>query len=372
MRILHWIDSFWPLQGGAEILCSQLLRGLQARGHESVVVSSLQDRVTPDEIDYQGIRVYRLPLMRALVRRDLKQMGVLKRRIAEIKQDFQPDLIHLNYTGAVTFYHLLFDKPDRSRSLATMHFLLPGTWGENSMRGEMLRAVGWVAAVSEAILDQARQLVPEITPRSSVIYNGLQPPSLAPAPLEFDSPNLLCLGRLVEDKGFDVAISAFAAVAERHPRARLVISGDGTAKNALEQQAADRGLGDRISFTGWVDAEKVPEAINSATVVVMPSRWNEPFGLVALQAAQMARPIVATRVGGLPEVVLHERTGLLVDNENSAAMANAIDYLLDHPDVATNMGQAARERALKKFAYDRFVDEYESLYEKLVQSAAKA
>jgi len=99
----------------------------------------------------------------------------------------------------------------------------------------------------------------------------------------------------------------------------------------------------------------------------MPSR-HEPFGLVALDAALMARPIVASRVGGLSEVVVHRQTGLLFDNEDSRGLADAIISLLNHPEVARRMGQAARRRALNVFSWERCVNGYADLYRSLVNS----
>ena len=192
---------------------------------------------------------------------------------------------------------------------------------------------------------------------------------LQPAPLSFDSPRLLCLGRLVEEKGFDVALVAFASLLARYPEARLIIAGDGPARPDLEQQASTLGIWDAVEFTGWVAPEKAPELINTASVVVIPSRWQEPFGLVALEAALMARPIVATRVGGLPEIVVHQRTGLLVENENSKAISEAIAFLLDRPETATRMGREARIRVLKEFSWRAHVDSYDVLYRELITGA---
>ena len=108
--------------------------------------------------------------------------------------------------------------------------------------------------------------------------------------------------------------------------------------------------------------------LNSATVVVMPSR-TEGLPIVALQAALMARPIVATRVGGLPEAVLHQETGLLVERGDSKALAEAIAALLAHPEMGSTMGQAARHRAQKLFNLERCVDAYDALYRRLIQEA---
>jgi glycogen(starch) synthase len=220
------------------------------------------------------------------------------------------------------------------------------------------------------MLAHARRLVPEITSRSCVIYNGLRGPSVALAPLPTDPPVVLCLGRIVRDKGFDLAVEALAVVARRIPAARLLIAGDGPERPALERQAQELGIADAVRFAGWVSPEAVPALINEAALVVMPSRWEEAFGLVALQAAQMGRPVVATRVGGLPEVVLHGETGLVVGKEDGAALAEAILFLLEHPDEAARLGEAARRRAADAFSMDRYLDQHDALYRRLIKEVA--
>jgi len=132
----------------------------------------------------------------------------------------------------------------------------------------------------------------------------------------------------------------------------------------LERQINELGLTDIVDLIGWVAPGEVPALLNTATVVLMPSR-QEPFGLVALEAALMARPVIATRVEGLPEVVVHEQTGLLVEQENSGALAEALAYLLARPHTAIQMGQAARLRAQQVFSWERHVTAYDALYQKL-------
>ena len=102
----------------------------------------------------------------------------------------------------------------------------------------------------------------------------------------------------------------------------MVIAGNGTDRAQLERQAAELGLREVVDFIGWVAPDKVPELINSATIVLMPSRW-EGLPSVALQASMMARPVLATSVGGLPEVVVHGETGLLVCGGRFLARASA-------------------------------------------------
>lgn len=240
--------------------------------------------------------------------------------------------------------------------------------GRDSLTGRTLRLANWVTCVSAARLAEARKLVPEIINRSSLIYNGRETPSCRPEPLSFEAPRLLCLGRLDRIKGFDIALTAFVSIVGRFPKARLVIAGDGPERADLERQAARLGLQASVDFVGWVRPDEVSALMNSVTIVVIPSR-NEGLPNVAKEAALIARPIVATDVGGLPEVVVHEETGLLVDREDSDALAKAITLLLEHPELATAMGRAGCLRAPQLFSLDRYIDAYDGLYRKLITAA---
>ena len=132
----------------------------------------------------------------------------------------------------------------------------------------------------------------------------------------------------------------------------------------LEELAVELGLGQAVHFIGWVAPERVPELMNQATIVVMPSR-SEGLPQVSIQAAQMARPVVAAHVGGLPEVVLDGETGLLVQTEDSDALAFGIAQLLEHPEDAVRMGAAARCRAQKVFDWKSYLDAYDALYQRI-------
>jgi len=166
-----------------------------------------------------------------------------------------------------------------------------------------------------------------------------------------------------------LALSALPSVIKRFPQVRLVIAGDGPEHTSLKNQAIHLGLTDAVEFMGWVAPENVHALINTATLVVVPSR-KEGFGLVAVEAAHMARPIVATRVGGLPEVVVHGQTGLLVEEGNAQALADAIIILLAHPEATVQMGQAARNHARERFSWDHCVDAYDKLYRQLTKDSS--
>jgi len=188
---------------------------------------------------------------------------------------------------------------------------------------------------------------------------------LSAAPLSFKPPRLLCLGRLAPEKGFDLALEAFGMIVHLFPRARLLIAGDGAARDELEHRAAKQGISHAVEFIGWVAPKRVTALINDATIVVMPSR-EDSLPLVALEAARMARPVVGTRVGGLPEIVVHQETGLLVEKEDSKDLARAISFLLGHPEAAFSMGQAAQRRVERVFSWEKHVDAYDALYRRLI------
>ena len=374
MRIMLWQELFWPYIGGIEILSTRLICALRERGHEVVVVTRQDSPDLPCESEYQGIPVYRYPFPWAAFSNG--KMDVLieaRRQVTRLKSSFRPELVHMNSFGpSLLLYH-----DSRGANvvpfLVTLHTTPQSILSEQAASGEglfkrTLRAAAWITCVSGAVLDQARHLMPEITSRSSVIYNGVQSRIVSPQPLAFDPPCLLCLGRLVPDKGFDVALAAFAAIAHRFPRLRLVIAGDGPARSSLENQAAALGIARSVDFVGWVPPEGVAALLNSATLVVMPSH-REGLPTVALEAALMARPVIGTRVGGCPEVVLHQRTGWLVPPGDEKALAEALLLLLGDPHSATALGDAARVRAQELFSFERYIDAYENLYCRLIAEA---
>ena len=367
MRILFWSGNFWPVIGGAEVLASQLLPALQERGHEFTVVTSRRPSDRPHEEIYKGIPVHRFPFRENL--NQLSQLVEIKQRIQNLKKQFTPDLIHISAVERDHVFHLLTAHAYPAPLLITLHNVLTQEVEKSdSWLRRLITSADWVSCVSVSVLTATRIMLPSIACRSSVIYNALDISAVAPKAAPADAPQLLCLGRLKARKGFDVALTAFASICGRFPQVRLVVAGDGPERPSLERQAARLGIAEVVDFIGWVAPEDVPKVVAKATAVVMPSR-HEPFGLVALDAALMARPIVASRVGGLAEVVTHQETGLLVEPEDSAGVAEALAFLLENHESAVEMGRVARERAQAVFSWNRCVSGYDELYQELAHRA---
>jgi glycosyltransferase involved in cell wall biosynthesis len=178
---------------------------------------------------------------------------------------------------------------------------------------------------------------------------------------------IVTAGRLTREKGFDLFIDALARV----PRPwRAVIAGDGMERAALERQAAAAGLAGDIEFAGWQDEAGMSALYRSASVVVMPSRWPEPSGIVGLEAMAHGRPVAAFAVGGIPEWLQHGLTGLLAAPGDSAALAAAITNILGNPAAASAMGEAGRARASSVFSSARHLSALTAIYGVLPHPAA--
>jgi glycosyltransferase involved in cell wall biosynthesis len=217
-------------------------------------------------------------------------------------------------------------------------------------------------------------------PRDKVIVlpNGIDLESFdrhAPAPGERDRYALpwekivFYAGRHVYDKGVDVLIEAARILLSRRGDAKFVVAGDGPMRMHLEWLARSYGLGDKVLFTGRLPDDALYRAMKLADVVVVPSRY-EPFGIVVLEAMAAAKPVVASRVGGLNEIVVDGETGLLVPPEDPAALASAIERLLDNPGMAREMGLRGRRRVEELYRWDKIVRYMRHVYGRVLEEYA--
>jgi glycosyltransferase involved in cell wall biosynthesis len=344
-------------------MASELLPALSRRGHEVVVLTERSRPELPAEDEHRGIPVYRFPFTAGLA--DVNRLARIRKEIIRLKRAFAPDLCHVVTLGATDFYYQVSANACRTPVLVSLRGVWPHRYERLLTRTFDL--ADWLACNSSSTLRYARRLMPEISSRSSVIYNALREPSTPPEPLPFNPPRLLYLGRLSPEKRVDLTLDALAQVRLQHPSARLVIAGDGSQRGSLERQAARLGLEDCVEFLGWVRPDDVPSVINSVTLLLLTSE-REGFGLAALEAGLMGRPVVASCRGGLPEVIEHNATGILVERLNATAFAEAVTWLLGHPDAASRMGTTARSRTRERFDWSECVDAHEALYGKLVRA----
>lgn len=180
----------------------------------------------------------------------------------------------------------------------------------------------------------------------------------APPPQDA-TPHMVFLGRIVPQKGLLWLLRALALV--KTP-IHLDIAGTGYQQAEAERLAQQLNLGDRTTFHGWVSPERVNELIAAARGVVFPSLWHEPGGTVAFEAMAHSRPVIMSRVGGMPEVVRQEVNGLMVNPNDVEGLAAAIDRLAQDWALATRLGQQGRQLAVEQYSFDRHFESLMNLY----------
>ena len=375
MNIAVFASAFYPSLGGVEELCRQLAHEFRRAGHTAVVFTERWPRSLPDYEEYEGIPVHRIKFRvpaeglkaklgyAATTHRIRKHLFALLRRYAI-------EVLHVQCVSANAFYAL------EARTALGLPLVLT-LQGELSMDANQLFERSKLARnilrrglrEAEAITGCSRQTLSEAEiffgepfgSRGRVVYNGIaanEADKVAPFP--HPRPYILALGRHVPQKGFDVLLRAMSLLIKREHPCDLILAGDGMEHAALKRLADQLSLGDHVIFPGRVDHPTALRLFAGCELFVLPSR-HEPFGIVNLEAMAAGKPVVATRVGGVPEIVVEGENGLLVAPEDPEALAEAIGRLLDDEALRRRLGVTGRAKA-QRFSWTAIADEYLNVY----------
>jgi glycosyltransferase involved in cell wall biosynthesis len=341
-----------PPTGGIMPVVQTLARALARCAGVEVAVASAHVGIGPERTCTDGITLYRLPVPRFGRARGHRP---LRRALAAIAADFRPDLIHAHGTGYYAAAALATGRPH----LITVHGIVRreaalSPWWPLKTKGAWL----YDALLEALVLRRARYVV-AINPyvrRTFARYTSLRWYDI-PNPVEEaffglvrrpEPGLLLCPARVIPRKGIDTLIMAFATLADRHPRAQLLIAGETTTMPdyvaRCRRLIATSGLASRIHLTGDLDRPALLEALARAWAVVLPAR-QETAPMAVAEALAAGCPVVATAVGGLPAMVEQGRSGMLVPPEDPAALATALTTVLNGSERVTAMGAAARAAA---------------------------
>lgn len=298
------------------------------------------------------------------------------RRLVGLLRNGAFDIVHTHMSKAV-----MLGAPAARLARVPVVINTAHNLGFLALRQPLLRGLFWlydralftvcdrVVTVSDEVRD--RTVRAWIAPAAKVvaIANGIDPARFRVAAAkraalraelaQDDGPLLLTVARLVWFKGLDTLIDALPPLVARHPALRLVIVGEGTLRAALTDQAERLGLGEHVRFTG--ERADVPALLAAADLFVLPS-VSEGMPISILEAMAAGRAVVATRVGGVPELIEEGQTGLVVPARDAGALAEALDRLIADPALRARMGGAGAARLASEFSAEAMVARTRALY----------
>ena len=362
-RVMWWLNELPPDPGGIGTIAGLLQPELAERGAD---LTLLVVQGGPSE-QLRGLgTVVRRPIWADFRSGEAGRPMTWLPFVRQLKERTHPDVYHVHLCEPSPILHVLTRDTADAPTVLTIHNEKLSALGQSdstSLFGRLLDMSSVVISVSAAAADTLLRSRPDLGDRIVVIPNGIvvgdEPP---PAPV---APELLAAGRIVPQKGFDTLLHAMPAIARQVPDVRLTVAGDGVDREMLQELAVSLGVATNVRFLGQVTREEIRSLMSASRVVVMPSR-HEGMPLVALEAAERARCVVGTDIGGLNEVVVPEATGLLVDGgaaeDDPALLASAIVRALQKPNLAERLGAAARQRAAARFSIDVCAEAHMTVY----------
>lgn len=291
-------------------------------------------------------------------------------RIRRLVRDLQPDILHAMHLTSYGFLAALCD----------VHPLLTSVWGTDILEAPdwtplhkritryALKRADSITATGLALATATLPYAPS-GQRVTVVPYGVDLERFARREGRSSSGDIVIgiVGRLSQEKGLDTLLHAMARLAHTRTGLKLVLAGDGPERPQLERLARKLGISERVSFLGSVPHDEVQAVLAGFDVFAMPSR-AEGFGVAAIEAAAMGLAVVGSRVHGIPDVVDDGRTGLLVPPDNEQALAEAIERLIDDPQLRKAMGEQARALVADRYDWRENAAQMERIYGDLVSA----
>jgi glycosyltransferase involved in cell wall biosynthesis len=375
MRICLYTTTALPKLGGQEAVVDALARQFTEIGHEAIVLAPRPRRPLRARDSILPYIVRRHP--RFFSTRDF--VSWYRHFLRKLHARYRFDIVHCHDVYP-TGYLAALCKPGLGVPLViTSH---GGDVRENNPRLEKrgipqrmlfaLRTADALVSIAPFTEKNFRRMCPDAR-RIVTIPNGIdlmpyrslapRPPALDPA---IQSKNfVLFIGRLAQRKGVDVLLEAM----EKTPTVvELVIAGTGEAQEQLQAMAQSMGLQNRVHFVGRVEGDVKLYLLQNALAVAIPSRVWEAFPLVVLESFAAGRPVIGSRIPGIADLVEEGKTGILIPQEEPAALAQAMQKLFENPDIAERMGTAARDVA-QNYSWESIAEKHIRLYRQLCESA---
>ncbi|MDE1975324.1 MAG: glycosyltransferase family 4 protein [Patescibacteria group bacterium] len=375
MKILYVVTkSNW---GGAQRHVYDLAVAMKAAGHE-VKAAVGGEGILKDKLEAAGVFTYSI----ASLGRDVsigKDAGSFREIFAVIKEQ-QPDVLHLHSPKAAGLGAIAGRLLRVKKIVMTVH---GWTWNEDRpvYQKAAIVAASWVTAmlchkvvvISERDYGQALRL-PGLKDKTVLIRLGIKPATLLSvdgakqsiaktigmSPAEYAKTFVIgTIAELHKNKGLAYMIEAIEAARDKHPNMAYIVISGGDEEENLRAKIAELGLEKTVFLAGYID--NAAEYLKAFNVFALPS-IKEGFPYVLLEAGAASLPVVATTVGGIPELIDDMRSGILVQPKKPSELAHAVSFMIEHPEERRRYGAALKERVTHDFSLNNMVTEVEKVY----------
>lgn len=395
MRILL-VNDYGTPDGGAEIQIYRLRKLLRERGHDARLFTTGMD--SPGERNTADYKCTGTKSPFRVLLQTANPWAYL--RLRDIMREFRPDVVHVKIfltqmsplilpllKDVASVYHAAWYRP----ICPTGTKMLPDgsgctfSAGSACYRERCIPARDWVPLMLQMKLFRSwygafdsimansdwvrKRLMEQGIGPVEVLHYGVE--SAREETTLSKEPTAVFAGRLVKEKGADVLIRAFGKTSTRVPDAKLIIAGDGPERKNLEALAAKLNLTHSVRFIGYMGKEKMNNALKGAWAHVVPSLWDEPFGIVAIEAMARGTAVVASGSGGLGEIVEDDVDGFLVPPGDMDALSEKLTALLADKRLASSMAAAARKGVSERFSEEAFLRRLFRIYDSVLLAKSR-
>lgn len=292
-------------------------------------------------------------------------------RLLRLLHSYDIDIVNIHYPTPASVYFVLCRAVRRIRVVVSVHGADMVPIGRTEVRKRwslrwLLRSCDHVTAPSRSYLEHISAYCPYIRVKATHIHNGIEVAEFQEHTVEgaTDGRLLLCIAAHNLKKGIDVLLRALALVKSRGLDLELVLLGDGPLRHQLEELARQLGIDGAVQFAGFQGLAVVKQYLQRCSLFVLPSRV-EPFGIAILEAMVFAKPVLATTVGGIPEIITHLENGYLVPPDDPHALADAIATLSSDAGLRQHLGAAGYSTVATRFTHHHTGSTFEKLFNRL-------
>jgi L-malate glycosyltransferase len=374
-KILFYTDT--PQTGGAELQMYLLAKFLNKEKFTPIIAISNYEKLDQltEQFEKENIKVIRIPVKH---KHDPKHYFQLKK----ILKKEEIDLMHVHvWNPASCRYAFRAANSEKIPIITTEHDPFKLSPIKNIIKKRSLPKINKIIAISNDNKRLLQELYPKHRHKIQTIHNGIDTTWWQSQLLRFHKDDrqkikeqifharentliVITVAELHERKGINYLIEAVPNVVEKYPNLKFVLVGDGPHRKRFESLVQKLKIENHVTFTG--QQKNIPQLLKSSDIFCLPSK-REGFGLVNLEAMITPLPVVASRVGGIPDIVKNKETGLLVNPEDSEALARSLMQLIASPKMREKMASEGQKRVMEKFDVKKMAKRYERVYEELLR-----